>query len=85
MLCNFHRRVALINLAEYDLVFSPNTHRATPQRPGDLGTHVDRDVQEPTDWEQEAAQRASHDAVPIDEFKVRRLTQIDDIAGPRKD
>lgn len=85
LLCGFHRKVALINLAEYDLVFSPNTHRNVPRRPGDLGNMREDDRVAPADWEQEAAQNASDSAVPIDQFKLKRFTQIDDLPGPRSD
>ena len=85
MLCGFHRKVALINLAEYDLVFSPNTHSSAPRRPGDLGNVSRAPHDDVEDWKQEAAQQASQDAVPIDQFKARRLTEIDDLPGPRSD
>ncbi len=85
MLCGFHRKVALINLQEHDLVFSPNTHRTAPRRPGDLGTASTSHTAPSNDWKQEAAQMASSEAVPIDEFKISRLTKIDDMPGPRSD
>jgi hypothetical protein len=85
LLCGFHRQVALINLDEYDLIFSPNTHGKSPRRPGDLGNVNDNSkrVGEKPGWEQTAAQKASEGAVPIDEFDMKRMTRIDDIPSPR--
>lgn len=85
MLCSFHRKVALINLKEHDLIFSPNTHSKVPRRPGDLGNKGNDSLRPKTKpgWEQVAAQKASKNAMPIDEFKLKRLTQIDDIPVPR--
>ena len=68
------------------LVFSPNTHGKSPRRPGDLG-NIDnsrtRSGNKPG-WEQTAAQKAIENTVPFDDFKLDRLTKIDDIPAPRR-
>ena len=86
LLCTFHRQVALINLEQHDLVFSPNTHGKSPRRPGDLG-NIDNSRTRPGNkpgWEQTAAQKAIENTVPFDDFKLDRLTKIDDIPAPRR-
>jgi len=79
-LCNFHRRVALVNLEQFDTIKSPR-HSEPMKRPGSVSLPPappppqkpqarPGDKEKIEEWLREAAQRAEAAAVPIEPLQT---------------